>query len=196
MSQTPPTANEPGVRRFAIAPADSAYRLYTVLIVAALLAACGGAVFFAVATTGWVRVLALLAGLVIFAGTLTVLALTWLYARPECFEVSPEGLKVVWPGRTRKLPRGAFAELEVLSAITMGRCTRVFGVGGLFGSFGRHRSEYLGNLDLYITRTDRMVLLRLKNRRSIVLSPAEPDAFLAAMRELLGQAETSAPRVN
>jgi hypothetical protein len=188
MTDTPESPAPRDVQGFAVAQADNTTKLWTGLILALLLAGAGAAFFFAITFHGALSWSAGLAGVLLLLATGLATGLIWLYARPTCFEVSPEGLKLVWPARTRKLPRNAFADMQPLSRIDLGHCVRLFGVGGLFGSFGRYRSEYLGNMDLYVTRTDAMVLLRLKNRRPLILTPQDPNAFLAALRNVADQA--------
>lgn len=188
MTSAPEPSIPQDIQRFAIASADKSTKLWTGLILALLLAGAGAAVFFAVTLRGAASWSAGLGAVLLLLATALVSALVWLYARPNSFEVSPEGLKLVWPARTRKLPRNAFADMQPLSRLDLGHCIRLFGVGGLFGSFGRFRSEYLGNMDLYVTRADGMVLLRLKNRRPLILTPQDPEAFLAALRHVADQA--------
>lgn len=113
-----------------------------------------------------------------------------MYARPKCFEVSSEGLVIVWPARTRKLPRGAFTEIRLIERIELGRMTRRFGVGGLFGQFGWFHSVYMGNFDAYLTRNDGMVLIRLRNRRPILLTPENPREFVQALQALVNNGKS------
>lgn len=124
------------------------------------------------------------------AGILTVIFTTLtvminMYGRPKCFEISREGLVIIWPARTRKLPRGAFTEIRIIKRIELGRITRQFGIGGLFGQFGWYRSVYMGNIDTYITRNDGMVLIRLRNRRPILITPENPQEFVKALQAVV-----------
>ncbi len=107
------------------------------------------------------------------------------YSRPRCFEISDEGIRIVWPGRTRKLPKGAFAELRIVTRTELGHMIRRFGVGGVLGSFGWFRSEYMGNMDAYITRRDGLVYIRLVNRRPLLLTPEDPESFVEALRAVI-----------
>jgi hypothetical protein len=123
------------------------------------------------------------------AGSFTLVTLVRLYSRPRCFEISSEGMRIVWPGRTRKLPRAAFGEMREVTDTELGPLHRRFGVGGLFGCFGWFTSEYMGNMDAYITRREGMVYIRLKNRRPLLLTPKDSKGFLQALGELTDGAD-------
>ncbi|HLP49953.1 MAG TPA: PH domain-containing protein [Chitinophagales bacterium] len=56
---------------------------------------------------------------------------------------------------------------------------RTFGVGGLFGYFGKFTNTAIGGMTWYATRRENYVLLRLANKR-IILTPDEPKQFIAA----------------
>lgn len=58
---------------------------------------------------------------------------------------------------------------------------RVFGVGGLFGWFGRFSSQELGRFHLHATRLDRLVLLELGEKR-LVVSVDDPDGLIRALQ--------------
>ena len=121
--------------------------------------------------------------LAVVFGLLTILV--HLYGRPRCFEISDEGMIIVWPARIRKLPRGAFTEVRPIKRIELGRMIRKFGAGGIFGQFGWFHSVYMGNLDTYITRNDGMVLIRLRNRRPLLITPENPDDFVQALQAIV-----------
>ncbi len=124
------------------------------------------------------------------AGVLAIISIVTiimvhLYSRPRCFSVSSDGLEIIWPARTRKLPRGAFTEIREIKRIELGRMIRKFGVGGILGQFGWFQSVYMGNFDAYLTRNDGMVLIRLRNRRPILITPENPQEFVKALRAVV-----------
>jgi hypothetical protein len=59
---------------------------------------------------------------------------------------------------------------------------RVFGNGGLFSFTGLFRNPTLGNYRLFGTDLSRAVVLALP-RRKVVITPADPDAFIALVRQ-------------
>jgi Bacterial PH domain len=54
---------------------------------------------------------------------------------------------------------------------------RTFGVGGLFGSYGRFRNRTLGSYRKYATRSTGYVILSTDGI-PVVITPAEPEAFV------------------
>lgn len=56
---------------------------------------------------------------------------------------------------------------------------RTFGVGGLFGYFGKYFNRTLGSMTWYATRKDNFVLILTNDDKKIILTPNEPDKFLA-----------------
>jgi hypothetical protein len=64
---------------------------------------------------------------------------------------------------------------------------RTFGNGGLYSISGWYWSRRLGAYRAFVTDMNRTVVLRFQNR-TIVISPAEPDSFVAAVAEIIGTA--------
>jgi hypothetical protein len=55
------------------------------------------------------------------------------------------------------------------------------GAGGLWGGFGWLYTRK-GLLDLYVSRTDRFVLVRLRTGRPLLITPDADERFVAAFR--------------
>ena len=60
---------------------------------------------------------------------------------------------------------------------------RLFGNGGLFSFTGLFRNKALGTYRLFGTDLGRAVVLQLPARR-VVITPADPDAFIAHLQQL------------
>jgi len=58
---------------------------------------------------------------------------------------------------------------------------RTFGVGGLFGYFGKFWNSEFGHMTWYATRMDRAILIVTNAGKKIVVTPNEPDQFLSAI---------------
>jgi len=170
---------------FAIAPMDAAMKLSTTLILAFWGMLSVGLILLGVwlpqLATGWMIGLAVVAA--ILGAALVVLIR--LYSRPKGFTICSEGMRIDWPGRSRKLPKGAFTEMRLVTSTELGPLTRRFGLRGLLGCFGWFTSEYMGNMDAYVTRNDGLVYLRLKNRRPLLLTPAQPQTFLETLKTVV-----------
>ena len=116
-------------------------------------------------------------------------AAIWLIGRPTRFEVSPAGVRVVWPVREQLVPESDVASADLVTSAEFrkefGYAMRV-GAGGLWGGFGWAWTGK-GMLGLYVSRTDGLVLLRCREGRSMLITPADPERFVAAvarMREI------------
>jgi hypothetical protein len=72
-------------------------------------------------------------------------------------------------------------QLELVRTVSkeeMGLPIRTFGNGGLFGYTGSYFSDRLGNMTWYATRTEKFVLVQLKEGKKIILTPDEPREFV------------------
>jgi hypothetical protein len=121
----------------------------------------------------------------VIAGLLGVTyAVTWLYARPNRFEVGPDGLLIVWPARRRRIDRRDISGARVLASgqfrPEFGWAARI-GVGGLWGGFGWAWTSRRGLLDLYVSRTDGCVLVERRSGRALLLTPERPEEFARAL---------------
>ena len=56
---------------------------------------------------------------------------------------------------------------------------RTFGVGGLFGYYGQFYNSKIGSMTWYATRQNNTVLVRTIDNKNIVLTPDEPEKFVA-----------------
>lgn len=78
-----------------------------------------------------------------------------------------------------KMDRSTIKSVEVLDKEKLGGIIRTFGVGGLFGYFGKFANTKLGSMTWYATREDRTVLVQTIDNRKIVITPNDPDKFIA-----------------
>lgn len=174
---------------FPVAPMDHRYRAMSLLVLMLAGGLAAGAVFAGLLLGGvWTLVLVIAGGVLAILAALAVL-LVHLYSRPRYFELSDEGLRIVWPARSRKLPRNAFSEARLVTETDLGRLARCFGVSPLMGTFGWFRSDYMGSMDVYITRHHGLVYLRMANRHPLLLTPKDPEAFLAALKQIAGRVD-------
>jgi hypothetical protein len=113
-------------------------------------------------------------------------ASVWLLWRPTAFEVDARGLRILWPLRARAIPTREIAEAAVLSRDAFRRefgWGMRIGAGGLWGGFGWLYTSK-GLLGLYVSRTDRVVLVRLRTGRPLLVTPESDERFVAALRAL------------
>ncbi|MBS2029180.1 MAG: hypothetical protein JST54_14860 [Deltaproteobacteria bacterium] len=127
-------------------------------------------------------------------GVFAFLALMWLgiwtLMRPTRFEVSHAGLRIVWPMRERMITRHQLESAEVLSNAEFrkryGWGMRV-GAGGLWGGFGMLVTPSQ-RFSLWISRIDPLVVVKLTDDKPLLITPAEPERFVAELALVLAQA--------
>jgi hypothetical protein len=111
-------------------------------------------------------------------------AAIWLWMRPSAFVVGPDELELVWPMRRRTIARGDIIRVRKLAVADLkrelGYMLRI-GAGGLWGGFGLARTA-LGTMELWISRTDWIVWVECRDRRSLLVTPDEPDRFVELLQ--------------
>jgi hypothetical protein len=160
-------------RDFPLAPMSRLFRGLTAMVLVLPL------VFLGIAALG-VQTLAI-------PGVALVVLYAWVWVRfrPSRFVVCGDTLDVIWPLKTRRLPRKDITGVRPIDAATLrvetGWVARV-GVGGLWGAFGWLWTERKGIVQMYITRSDGLVWIDVANARPWLITPEDPDAFVRALR--------------
>ena len=143
----------------------------------------------------WMLTIALLAIPVVSAGigllmvglALAILYLwVWLWMRPRHFAVDEDALVIAWPLRSRRIERPEMRSARIITAKEFrrdyGLAVRI-GVGGLWGGFGllwtRPRT-----FEMYVSRSDRLVVVERENGRPLLITPERPEEFLRAVAVL------------
>jgi hypothetical protein len=118
-------------------------------------------------------------------GLLALCGAVWAFARPSHFEVTERELLISWPLRSRRIAREDIREALVVTRAEFqqryGRSVRL-GVGGLFGQFGWAWTNE-GLVTTYISTLGPFVLLEVEGARPLLITPEEPDAFVAALED-------------
>jgi hypothetical protein len=111
----------------------------------------------------------------------------WIWWRPKRFDVSPDGVHIIFPGRRRVV---ALQEVEGCRTTTkedfrqeFGHAIRI-GAGGLWGGFGWLWTSRRGLIDFYVSRADGLVLLERRGARTILITPENPQGMVEAVRAL------------
>jgi hypothetical protein len=111
-------------------------------------------------------------------------------ARTSTFEVSPEGLRLRgdWYGRlipANHLQRGKRVDLATTPDLTPRRRTMGTGLPGYQAGWFRLRNG--GRALLYLTDRSKVVYVPTTEGYSVLLSPSEPERFLAALNAIATQ---------
>lgn len=161
--------------RFALAPMDTLMRVLTWFCLA-LPAGCAAAALFAPTPVS----LMLIGPTGFFV---LIYAFIWFWMRPRAFVLEPDALVIEWPLRRRRIPTSTIVTARVLTSKQLreelGRIMRV-GAGGLWGGFGLAKTSK-GYHELWVSRVDRIVLVECEGRRSLLITPEDPDRFVAAL---------------
>jgi hypothetical protein len=164
------------MKSFRLAPMSTDLRIMTVVVLL-LPFVLGGAGLLAPGPIRWV-----LLGVTGF--TVLLYLSTWLWWRPSRFEITGQGLSIIWPLRSSTTPAHAIRDAVVLGRADFrrdyGYGMRV-GVGGLWGGFGLLVTGK-GTLSMYISRTDAFVLIHREGDRPLLITPDEPERFLAELK--------------
>lgn len=111
---------------------------------------------------------------------LTIIAAACYLYTPTACEITETALIIRRGVGRPSFPLAGITAVRRLEDNELKNCVRVFGVGGLFGSFGHYHSASLGPFILYARRTTGFVLVEADGRK-IVLTPDEPDTFVTEL---------------
>ena len=115
-----------------------------------------------------------------------IYAAVWLLGRPTAFELDAAGLGIRWPLRSQRIAAGDIAGADLLSRESFRRdfgWGMRIGAGGLWGGFGWLYTRR-GLVDLYVSRSDRFVLVRRRAGRPLLVTPERDESFVDALRAL------------
>jgi Bacterial PH domain len=102
--------------------------------------------------------------------------------RPVNYRITRQDLVVHRLLRSVRIPLKNIVSAVLIDNREISWSIRTFGVGGVFGYYGRFRNNALGNMTWYATRKDRLVLVRTIGDEKIILTPDEPGLFIASLK--------------
>lgn len=118
--------------------------------------------------------------IIILVGALFAPFLTY----PQYIIVTEEGIGIHSLARTRFIPYSNIETIERLDKLCLPggpirlNFIRLFGISGMLGNIGWFRNSQLGTFRAYITDSDKVFLIRLKQGKPIAISVSEPDDFM------------------
>ncbi|MBS1744635.1 MAG: hypothetical protein JST21_00550 [Bacteroidetes bacterium] len=102
--------------------------------------------------------------------------------RPIHYEVSTDMLIIHRLFPDVKIELSQIDKAQLIDKEKINWTFRIYGVGGIFGYFGKFSNSNFGNMTWYATRRDKTVLLQTFNNRKIILTPDEPEKFIANLK--------------
>lgn len=113
-------------------------------------------------------------------GCLLIYGLAFAF-RPTGYVVTADEViisRLLWDVR---LKRADLRRVAALPARDLSASIRLFGVGGLFGYYGKYTNTVLGRTTWYATRRDTPVLLETAEDIKYILTPNDPSGFIQAL---------------
>lgn len=106
--------------------------------------------------------------------------------RPISYTLTTDTLIIHRLFKDVEINRSQIAKTELLAKDQTSWSVRTFGVGGLFGYFGKFANSKLGSMTWYATRKDRMVLVLSTNNKKIIVTPDDEHDFVINMNRQNG----------
>jgi hypothetical protein len=98
---------------------------------------------------------------------------------PINYEVTAQNLTIHRLLIDVQIDRHQIKNVELLDKEQLEWVFRTFGVGGLFGYYGKFANTKLGSMTWYATRRNKTVLIETLDNKKIILTPDEPEKFIA-----------------
>ena len=112
---------------------------------------------------------------------LLVLGLSYYYSVVK-YEVLPDKIIVHRPFDKVVIPTPGIAATR-LDKKDIRLSIRTFGIGGVFSYTGTFWNSKLGNMTWYVSKMDHAVLLVDARNNKTVISPGNPEKFIAALQD-------------
>jgi hypothetical protein len=101
---------------------------------------------------------------------ISIVVVCYIY-RPAGYLLTQDHLVIKRPIGKIIIPTSEITAVRLLHDDDIKGLIRTFGVGGMFGYYGKHYNSVLGHTTWYATRRDNLVFVQTSDKRKIVLSP-------------------------
>ena len=105
----------------------------------------------------------------------------WLF-HTTAYEITGDAIVVKKVAGSVQIRRSDIEEIRTIEKDELKGTLRTFGVGGLFGYYGRFYNTKLGKMTWYMTRMDNAVMLRMNSGTIYLLSPDAREDFVNQLR--------------
>lgn len=123
-----------------------------------------------------------MASLFIIALLLIIFLSSYLF-RPQGYFITDNALIIKRSVSPVTIDRASILSAKQLNDNSLSGSIRLFGVGGLFGYFGKFSNRKLGKMTWYATHRNRnIVLVITTDQKKIIVTPDEPAAFLQVLQ--------------
>jgi hypothetical protein len=107
---------------------------------------------------------------------LIVYLICW-HLKPLSYEIKAEEIIIRRLIKSVHINRTDIENLTLIDKDKLSGTIRTFGVGGLFGWYGKFSNNELGDMSWYLTRRDKPILIISKTGKKILISPDDAEAF-------------------
>lgn len=118
------------------------------------------------------------AAIVILALNLVTLAFS-----PRSYEVRPDAIVIKFLLHSITIPASTIEEVSLVTPEQLRGGARSLGSGGMWGFLGAFSSQELGQFQRFSTSVEQETMIR--GRKTYLISPADPAAFLASAQRLV-----------
>jgi hypothetical protein len=106
----------------------------------------------------------------VLAGLFLILLISYLFS-PRKYSIWQGELVIHRLIGNVRIPLIDITEVQKIDKRALSGSIRTFGVGGLFGNFGKYYNRKFGRMTFYVTQNKNLLLIITKKGKKIVLSP-------------------------
>lgn len=110
----------------------------------------------------------------------SILFISWGFSTTG-YEINEHDIIIKRPFGKITYQKSSVKEIEQLLAKEMKFSIRTFGNGGLFGFYGSFYNKKYGNMKWFVSNFHQLVLLHMDGGKKILVSPDNPEDFIAAI---------------
>lgn len=115
----------------------------------------------------------------IFTTTICLIIYFGAFAfRPINYTVDSTNLTVHRLIINARIKKADIKTVEIINSDKIKGAMRTFGVGGLFGYYGKFANSSVGKMTWYATRRNHVVLITTHDDQKFILTPDSPEKFL------------------
>lgn len=107
-----------------------------------------------------------------------------LLLRPLNYQITEDELIIRRLIKNVHVKRSEIESIEMLEKNALSGSLRIFGVGGLYGWYGKFSNKRQGTMTWYVIRRDKPVLIIKKDSKKILISPDEAEAFVIEFKDI------------
>lgn len=93
------------------------------------------------------------------------------YSAPQSYKVDNTDLTIVRPLNDKKIKLTDISEIETIADSVLIPAIRTFGVGGLFGYYGKYYYPKIGKMTYFNTKKTNRILIKTKQDQNIMITP-------------------------